>query len=228
MFCIFSILLIAIFSVTAFADSVYFEMIEDYDGIIIELSNDGTFVIKDEIGGEATSLNTTIDDESAEEVIDYFKSIAKKEHEITYDANKTFYEYDSNGFLEKGYLLKICEGVKCKAYHSDELIVTQEELETSPIAEVIENEAKEIIYIIIGVLVMVFVVPGVAIVGFIILIAIVAKKSKIKIDDTREINNNPIQKTEIKITRNTKTQATIQNKSEKERYRRGDKSPFDV
>ena len=81
---------------------------------------------------------------------------------------------------------------------------------------------------IIGILVMVFVVPGAIFIGFIILIAVIAKKSKIKIDDMPKINNNPTIQQEIKTTRNTKTQATIQNKSEKERYRRGDKSPFDV
>ena len=224
-----------LFSITAFADSVYYEMREDDNTLTLELKNNGSFTVK----GNDTSINVDTEEETAEKILAYFKNIINKDDEIQYDSYERFQDCREEQFIDDGYLLKICEGVSCREYVSETPLVSINELENGELGTIIQTEMENILGMVFGIMGLVFIAPIIFIVVIIIIIAVVCKK----INKANNQQYRTVKKTNITINRVPSRKADsnesindfmrnrneMPNKtSEKERYKRGDKSPFDL
>ena len=179
--CLFFVLLVCFSPITVFADSLYYEVVDDnMDLAIVEINEDRTFVCKDEYGEDITSLEAHLNKKKYNEIMNYFKSHVKEEDRTDYVPGRTLLNYGHNeeGYLiAEGYILRICENGECKEYFSETPIISEDEIAYNEIIrEIGKAEDFKFIAPLITSVILILLIPTILVV--IVILIIVSKNKK--------------------------------------------------
>jgi hypothetical protein len=219
--------LLLAFPVTVFADSLYFEMVDGNDSIIMELKENGDFKAKELYEQKSSSMNITINEESSEKVINYFKEIINEDDEIKYNKKNTLSDFQENDEeITDGYLLKICEKEDCKAYQSEDSIITIEEIENGELSTILKEEFKGLLKSIMGPMALLIIIPFIIFVIIFITVIIIIIKFAKSFGKNIRIEKKSIKNTDEHPNNIIETKTTTFKYEKKQN--KNNKSPFDI
>ena len=165
--------------IIAFADSLYYEVMDDEYLTIVQIDENRNFVCKDEYGEDITQLESHLNKSQMKEIMEYFKSYVKESDITNYNPQRTLQNYENGKFFKNGYILRICEKSECKEYFSETPIISYHEVNYGKLQEVRKAEdAKSIAILLLPIIIIIMTPIILAIVTAVVLIFIFRKKKK--------------------------------------------------